>query len=524
MNDSINTMFCRQCQETFGNTGCVRGGVCGKRPATSALMDALIARLEEIAAEKKPTRALGRFVTRSLFLTLTNANFDDARLQAALDEAERILGRPSRRKAPRAFAEPDPDARSLKELTLFGLKGVSAYCHHAAVFGKEDEDIYGFVFKALKAISEEKSVAELTALVFACGKAAVSAMALLDAANTAAYGDPVVTKVDLGVGTRPGILVSGHDLRDLDELLKQTVDSGLDVYTHGEMLPAHYYPGLRRYPHLRGNYGDAWHRQRQDFAAFNGAILMTTNCIVPVAEEYRDRIFTTGVAGWPGVPHIPDRGESGTKDFSPVIERAKRCAPPTELERGEIVGGFAHNQVTAFKDRIVAAVRAGRIRRFVVMGGCDGRHQTRDYYTRVALALPKDAVILTAGCAKYRYIKRIHDDIDGIPRVLDAGQCNDSYSLARIAIALRDAFGLKDANDLPLAFNIAWYEQKAVAVLLALLSLGFRNIRLGPTLPAFVSPGVAKALVERFGICGIGDADEDAKTTMGELPGKRGAA
>ena len=457
-NEATHTMFCRQCQETFGNFGCTKSGVCGKQPRTAQLMDELVSRLEDLAAERPPTRELGRFVTFSLFLTLTNANFDNERLMSAVAEAERWLGRVSTRRTPGAFAESDADARSLKELLLFGLKGISAYCHHAAMFGKEDEAIYAFIFKALKAMGEKKPIVELTKLVLECGRTAMNAMALLDAANVAAYGNPSVTKVKLGVGTRPGILVSGHDLRDLQELLEQSAGKGVDVYTHGEMLPAHYYPGLRRYSHLRGNYGGAWHRQQKEFASFNGAILMTTNCIVPVMDVYRDRIFTTGVVGYPGVPHIADRVDGKPKDFSPVIACAKRCSSPQELETGEIVGGFAHDQLLALKDKIVAAVKSGKIRKFVVMAGCDGRHQTREYYTQVAMRLPADAVILTAGCAKYRYIREVKGEIDGIPRVLDAGQCNDSYSLARIAIALRDAFGLDDVNKLPLAFDIAWYE------------------------------------------------------------------
>ena len=513
-NDATNTMFCRQCQETFGNSGCTKVGVCGKQPRTAEMMDELVARLEDLAAERKPTMELGRFVTLSLFLTLTNTNFDNERLMQAVAEAEKRLGRVATRRKPYAFSEPNADARSLKELVLFGLKGISAYCHHAAMFGREDEEIYAYVFKALKAMGEKRAIAELTDLVLECGRTAVSAMALLDAANVAAYGAPSVTKVKLGVGTRPGILVSGHDLRDLKELLEQSKDSGVDIYTHGEMLPAHYYPKLRAYSHLKGNYGGAWHQQQKDFAAFNGAILMTTNCIVPVMDSYRDRIFTTGVVGYPGVPHIADRTDGKPKDFSHVIRRAKRCSPPQELEAGEIVGGFAHDQVLALKDKIVGAVKSGKIRKFVVMAGCDGRHQTREYYTRVAMELPPNAVILTAGCAKYRYIREVKGEIDGIPRVLDAGQCNDSYSLARIAIALRDAFGFDDVNKLPLAFDIAWYEQKAVAVLLALLALGFRNIRLGPTLPAFLSPSVVKTLVERFGLCGIGNVEDDVRAIM----------
>jgi len=508
------TMFCRQCQETFGNAGCTHGGVCGKRPETSALMDELIAGLEDLAATREPTRELGRFVTQALFMTITNANFDDGRLSLARAECRRYLGRSISHKVPYAFVDGDLDVRSLKELALFGLKGLSAYAHHAAVLGREDDDVYTFVFRALRAMGTVRDTGELTDLVLECGRTAVTAMALLDSANTSAYGKPTETRVELGVGTRPGILVSGHDLRDLAELLEQTKGSGVDVYTHGEMLPAHYYPELRKYHHLRGNYGDAWHRQQKDFASFNGAILMTTNCIVPVLDAYRDRIFTTGIAGYPGVAHMADRANGKPKDFSCVIARAKRCPPPTELEKGEITGGFAHNQVLALKDRIVAAVKAGKIRKFVVMAGCDGRHTTRAYYTEVAEALPDDTVILTAGCAKYRYIKTVKGEIDGIPRVLDAGQCNDAYSIALVATALRDALGAGDVNKLPLAFDIAWYEQKAVAVLLALLALGFRNIRLGPTLPAFLSPSVANVLIGRFGLCGITNARDDVRGIM----------
>ena len=507
MSDNTNgTMFCRQCQETFGNTGCTRGGMCGKRPETSNLMDALVSGLEDLAREAVPTPELGRFATEALFMTLTNANFDDARLREKLAVCERLLGHAVTHVIPHAFAPSDPDTRSLKELALFGLKGIAAYAHHAAVLGKEEDAVYGFVFRVLQAMGERKSVRELTVLVLDCGRMAVRVMALLDSANTQAFGNPAAAKVNLGTGRSPGVLVSGHDLRDLQELLAQTEGTGVDVYTHGEMLPAHAYPAFRKYRHLRGNYGGAWHRQQKDFSTFNGAILMTTNCIVPVLAAYRDRIFTTGVAGFPGVPHVADRRDGRPKDFSAVIKRAKRCAPPQELETGTLDVGYAHAQVLALADRIVAAVKAGRIRRFVVMAGCDGRHATRDYYTNAATSLPPDVVILTAGCAKYRYAKLVKGDIDGIPRVLDAGQCNDAYSLVRIAIALRDAFALDDVNGLPLSFDIAWYEQKAVAVLLALISLGFRDIRLGPTHPAFLSANVGRVLVERFGLKSIGTA------------------
>ena len=514
MDTATNAMFCRQCQETFGNTGCTRMGVCGKSPETARLMDELVAGLEELASEKSTTTELGRFVTHALFMTLTNANFDDRRLREALEVCEEHLGHKPTHKTPRAFSDADADVRSLKELALFGLKGISAYAHHAAVLGREDETIYAFVFKALKAMGETLPADALTRLVLECGEAAAHSMALLDGANTSAFGNPRVTTVSVGVGTHPGILVSGHDLRDLSDLLEQTRDRGVDVYTHGEMLPAHAYPAFHGYPHLKGNYGGAWYRQQKEFATFNGAILMTTNCIVPVAEAYRERIFTTGVAGFPGVPHIADRVNGKPKDFSAVIACARRCMPPTPLGAGSLTGGFAHGQVLALKDKVVAAVKSGKIRKFVVMAGCDGRHPSRDYYAQVATALPPDTVILTAGCAKYRYIGLVKGDIDGIPRVLDAGQCNDSYSLAVIAMALKDAFGLDDVNDLPLAFDIAWYEQKAVAVLLALLSLGFRNIRLWPTLPAFLSPGVAKVLVDRFGLAGIGTPSDDVRAMM----------
>lgn len=507
-----NAMFCRQCQEALGNVGCTRAGACGKRPATAGLMDALVAGLEDLAAEKEPTDALGRFVAKSLFLTLTNANFDDARISAAIAACERELGRPLDRKVPHAFSDADPDVRSLKELTLYGIKGVAAYAFHASELGHEDAAVYAFLFRALKAMGESLSADALTALALDCGQAAVKAMALLDAANTSAYGTPQATGVSLDTGTRPGILVSGHDLRDLAELLDQTEYSLLDIYTHGEMLPAHAYPKFRR--RLKGNYGGAWYNQQKDFAAFNGAILMTTNCIVPVADAYRDRIFTTGVAGYPGVPHVADRADGKPKDFSAVIARAKKCRPPTPWASGYVDVGFAHDQVLALKDKVIAAVKAGKIRKFVVMAGCDGRHPTRDYYTRVAEALPPDTVVLTAGCAKYRYFRRVYGDIDGIPRVLDAGQCNDSYSLALVALALKDAFGLDDVNKLPIAFDIAWYEQKAVAVLLALLALGFRNVRIGPTLPAFLSPGVTQALVSRFSLAGIGTPEDDLKAIL----------
>ena len=402
----------------------------------------------------------------------------------------------------------------MKELTIYGLKGIAAYTRHAEILGHENDDIYRFYIRAFSALLEDKSAEELTGLVLETGAAAVQAMELLDAANTGTYGHPEITSVDIGVGKNPGILISGHDLKDLEELLQQTEGTGIDVYTHGEMLPAHYYPAFKKYSHFVGNYGGSWWKQNKEFESFNGPIVMTTNCITPVKESYKDRIYTTDVAGYPEVQHIPGRENGGSKDFSAVIARAKECSPPTEIETGHITGGFAHNQVTALADKVVEAVKSGAIKRFVVMAGCDGRQGGRSYFTEVAEALPKDTVILTAGCAKYRYNKLDLGDIGGIPRVLDAGQCNDSYSLAVIALKLKEAFGLEDINELPLSFDIAWYEQKAVTVLLALLHLGFKGIRLGPTLPAFVSPGVAKVLVDTFDIKPIADVTKDVEAMM----------
>ena len=507
-------MFCFQCQETMKNTGCTINGMCGKKAETANLMDRLIRQLKLLALTNRPNRELGLFVIQSLFMTLTNANFDDARLTAQLQKAE-ALTKPTDKDVPLGvLACENEDIRSLRELLTYGLKGIAAYADHAAMLGKEDDAIYEFVFKALVALTQEKTADELTNLVLECGSVAVTTMALLDAANTEAYGHPEITKVRTGVGTRPGILISGHDLRDMKELLEQSKDAGIDIYTHGEMLPSHYYPEFKKYPHLYGNYGGSWYHQNGEFASFNGPILMTTNCIVPVQDSYRDRIYTTGMAGWPGVPHIADRIAGQMKDFSPVIERAKSCLPPTELENGEIIGGFAHHQVLALADKVVSAVKSGAIKRFIVMAGCDGRHKTREYYTEVASKLPEGTVILTAGCAKYRYNKLNLGEIEGIPRVLDAGQCNDCYSLAIIALKLKEVFGLDEVNKLPLSFDIAWYEQKAVAVLLAVLSLGFRNLRLGPTLPAFLSPGVARVLIETFDIKGITTPTEDVNAMM----------
>ncbi len=494
------SMFCFQCQETCRNTGCTVQGMCGKKAETANLQDELLQTLKMLAMTRKPTAELGLFVVQSLFMTITNANFDDAKIAARIAAAKQLLNGVKVDVPLGVLSCENPDVRSLRELLTYGLKGVAAYTDHAAVLGRTDPKIYDFVFRALSTAATETDAAKLTDMVLECGRIAVDAMALLDSANTGMFGNPEITEVDTGVGSRPGILISGHDLLDLKELLDQTRDAGVDVYTHSEMLAANSYPVFKKYPHLHGNYGGAWHRQNVEFAAFNGPIIMTTNCITPVQDSYRNRIFTTGMAGYPGVPHIADRKPGGVKDFSAVIAMAKNCQPPTELENGRIIGGFAHNQVLALADKVIAAVQSGAIRRFVVMAGCDGRHRTREYYTEVAKALPKDTVILTAGCAKYRYNKLELGLIGGIPRVLDAGQCNDSYSLAVIALKLKEAFGLDDVNKLPLSFDIAWYEQKAVAVLLALLALGFKNIRLGPTLPAFLSPGIVEVLVEKFGI------------------------
>lgn len=508
------SMFCYQCQETCKNTGCTMQGVCGKKADTANRMDELLHELKLLALTSEPTKATGLLAIQSLFMTITNANFDDARIEAQIARVRAARGNKNATAPLGVLGTADEDIRSLRELLTYGVKGIAAYADHAAMLGYEDEAIYRFVFKALAATARELPVAELLGLVIECGNVAVQTMALLDRANSGTYGKPEITTVKTGVGKRPGILISGHDLHDMKDLLEATRDAGIDIYTHSEMLPAHYYPEFKKYPHLYGNYGNAWHRQNIEFASFNGPILMTTNCIVPVQDSYRDRIFTTGMAGYPGVKHIPDRQPGKAKDFSEIIALAKRCAPPVALEDGTIVGGFAHDQVLALADKVVAAVKSGAIRRFVVMAGCDGRHKTREYFTEVAKTLPPDTVILTAGCAKYRYNKLPLGDIGGIPRVLDAGQCNDSYSLAVIALKLKEVFGLDDVNKLPLAFDIAWYEQKAVAVLLALLALGFKNIRLGPTLPAFLSPNVAKVLVEKFHIMPTTTPEADVAAIM----------
>ena len=542
-----NKMFCYQCQETAGCKGCTMSGVCGKKPDVAAMQDLLVYVTRGLAAVTTQLRAqhiepgadINHLVTLNLFITITNANFDKAAiverirrtLQAkrallaqvtdptVLPEAARWDGAEDEFAAKAAqvgvLSTKDEDIRSLRELITYGLKGLSAYSKHANALLQEDGEVDAFLQRALAAtLDDSLTVEDLTALALETGKYGVQGMALLDQANTSAYGNPEITRVSIGVGDKPGILVSGHDLRDLEMLLEQTQGTGVDVYTHSEMLPAHYYPAFKKYPNFIGNYGNAWWKQKEEFEAFCGPILMTTNCIVPPSDSYKDRLYTTGAAGFPGCKHIPG-GVGETKDFSALIEHAKRCAPPRELERGEIIGGFAHAQVLALADKIVEAVKSGAIKKFVVMAGCDGRAKSRNYYTDFAKALPQDAVILTAGCAKYKYNKLDLGDIGGIPRVLDAGQCNDSYSLAVIALKLREVFGLDDINDLPIVYNIAWYEQKAVIVLLALLYLGVKNIHLGPTLPAFLSPNVAKVLVDNFGIAGIGTVEDDLQLFFG---------
>jgi hydroxylamine reductase len=541
-------MFCYQCQETAKNQGCTVRGVCGKTGETANLQDLLIFTLRGLSlyAEKaigsgRFDISYGRFVSQALFATLTNTNFDTADISSLIkqaqkkrDELKKICGDAASgithesavwhgesaedlaKKAPLIgiLTTANEDIRSLRELLTYGVKGIAAYAHHASVLGFEDENIYHFLVEGLAAATKDLSADDLVSLVLKAGDVAVKTMALLDKANTSTYGDPQITKVNIGTRSNPGILISGHDLKDMEELLEQTKGSGIDVYTHGEMLPAHYYPAFKKYPHLAGNYGGSWWKQREEFESFGGPILMTTNCIIPVKESYQNRIFTTGMAGYPGVKHIPDRSNGGKKDFSEIIALAGTCPPPKNIETGEIVGGFAHSQVLAVADKMVEAVKAGRIKRFVVMAGCDGRHKERDYFTEVAKILPEDAVILTAGCAKYRYNKLPLGDIGGIPRVLDAGQCNDSYSLALTALKLKEVFGLSDINDLPISYDIAWYEQKAVAVLLALLALGVKGIRLGPTLPGFLSPNVAKVLVEKFNIMPVTAASDDVGEMM----------
>ena len=540
-------MFCYQCQETARCQGCTVSGVCGKKPDVAAMQDLLVYVTKGLSAVTTALRGQGvavdhevnHQITYNLFVTITNANFDkesiQADIQATLDRKAQLLAQvqdpaalpaaarwdgsgdwEEKAKTVGVLSTENEDIRSLRELITYGLKGLAAYTKHANALGQEDPDVDAFLQRALAAtLDDSLSADDLVTLTLETGKHGVAGMALLDQANTSAYGHPQITKVKLGVEKNPGILISGHDLRDLEMLLEQTQGTGVDVYTHSEMLPAHYYPAFQKYPNFVGNYGNAWWKQKEEFAAFHGPILMTTNCIVPPAPSYQDRLYTTGAAGWPGCTHIPG-GIGEQKDFSALIEHAKKCAPPEELETGEIVGGFAHEQVFALADKVVEAVKSGAIQKFVVMAGCDGRAKSREYYTEFAKALPKDTVILTAGCAKYKYNKLPLGDIGGIPRVLDAGQCNDSYSLALIALKLKEVFGLDDVNDLPIIYNIAWYEQKAVIVLLALLYLGVKNIHLGPTLPAFLSPNVAKVLVDNFGIAGIGTVEEDLALFFGK--------
>jgi hydroxylamine reductase len=545
-------MFCFQCQETARNTGCTVKGVCGKPEETADLQDLLIYICKGISVYGIKLKEMGtvdydaaHFVSNSLFTTITNVAWDDDVIIGRIREGIKVRDAVSK-KVGSALSGPLPDcatwrsedradiiakamssevritavenedARSLKWMLIIGLKGIAAYTEHAAILGYEQDDINGFLFEALASTTMDLSVDDMIAMVMKAGEASVNVMALLDKANTSNYGNPEITEVNIGVGKNPGILISGHDLKDMEELLKQTEGTGIDVYTHGEMLPANYYPAFKKYKHFVGNYGSSWWHQNSDFETFNGPVILTTNCLIPIKKEntYLDRLFTTGVVNYPGAKHIADRRDSGSKDFSPVIAVAKTCTPPQEIEAGKIVGGFAHNQVLALADKVIDAVKSGAIKRFVVMAGCDGRHKPRSYFTEVAENLPGDTVILTAGCAKYRYNKLALGDIGGIPRVLDAGQCNDSYSLVVIVLKLKEAFGLKDINELPISYDIAWYEQKAVAVLLALLFLGVKGIRLGPTLPGFLSPNVVKVLVDKFNIKPVGNVQDDIAAMM----------
>ncbi|MBU3111876.1 hydroxylamine reductase [Clostridium lacusfryxellense] len=544
-------MFCYQCQEASKGTGCTIRGVCGKTDDVANMQDLLIYILKGISIYSTRARELGvenkevnKFVVTGLFMTITNANFNKVRfveavtkalelraviktelinagglIESNLPECATWIGTPeefeSKAISVGVLQTENEDVRSLRELVVYGIKGMAAYADHALNLGYENNELYSYMQKGLAQITDDTlTVDQLVALVLECGKYGVDAMALLDGANTSTYGNPEITKVNIGVRNNPGILISGHDLKDMEELLKQTEGTGVDVYTHSEMLPANYYPAFKKYDHLVGNYGNAWWKQNSEFESFNGPILMTTNCITPPKDSYKERVYTTGASGFVGMNHIADREDGGVKDFSAIIEHAKKCSSPTEIERGEIVGGFAHNQVIALADKVVDAVKTGAIKRFFVMAGCDGRMKGREYYTDFAKELPTDTVILTAGCAKYRYNKLELGDIGGIPRVLDAGQCNDSYSLVVIAMKLQEVFGLADINELPITYNIAWYEQKAVIVLLALLHLGVKNIHLGPTLPAFLSPNVVNVLVENFGIAGIGTVEDDIKMFM----------
>lgn len=549
------SMFCYQCQETAKGIGCTKRGVCGKSDDLANMQDLLVYVLKGISIFSVPARKLGvenekvnQFIFNSLFMTITNVNFNKAviirkikegiklkeEIKAQLIKAGGVLpanlpdcatwkaeteteleGKANSPEV-RVLATENEDVRSLRNMLIYGLKGIAAYVEHSFNLGYENKELYAFMQKGLAATTDNTlSIDELVDLVLECGKYGVEAMALLDKANTETYGNPEITKVNTGVRNNPGILISGHDLKDMEELLEQSEGTGVDIYTHGEMLPAHYYPAFKKYEHFVGNYGNAWWKQNEEFEKFNGPILMTTNCIIPPRDSYKNRVFTTGVVGYEGIKHIPDRKDGKPKDFSKVIEMAKKCPPPIEIEKGEIVGGFAHNQVLALADKVVEAVKSGAIKRFFVMAGCDGRMKSRNYYTEFAKKLPQDTIILTAGCAKYRYNKLELGDIGGIPRVLDAGQCNDSYSLAVIALKLKEVFGLDDINKLPISYNIAWYEQKAVIVLLALLYLGVKNIHLGPTLPAFLSPNVTKILVEKFNIGGITEAEKDIKMFLG---------
>jgi hydroxylamine reductase len=546
------SMFCYQCQETAKGTGCVTRGVCGKTDDVARMQDLLvwvtkgISILGTIARENRYSNAkVDRFVQEALFTTITNANFDRAKIIAKVREGialrdtfagemkshgislpgrlhSSVTWKPendddleAKSQLVGVLSSEDEDVRSLRELITYGVKGMAAYAEHAGNLGYNSDSVDAFMQKALAAtVNDNLSIDELVSLVLETGQHGVEVMALLDRANTTAYGNPEMTEVNIGVGKNPGILISGHDMKDMEELLRQTEGTGVDVYTHSEMLPANYYPAFKKYSHFVGNYGNSWWKQTTEFESFNGPVLFTTNCIVPLRDSYRDRVYTTGSSGYPGCPHIPDREAGKEKDFSAVIEHAKRCTPPVAIEEGSIVGGFAHNQVLQLADKVIDAVKSGAIRKFFVMGGCDGRMKSREYYTDFAQKLPKDTVILTAGCAKYRYNKLKLGDINGIPRVLDAGQCNDSYSLAVIALTLKDVLGKGDINELPIAYNIAWYEQKAVIVLLALLYLGVKNIHLGPTLPGFLSPNVVNVLVEKFGIKGITTVDEDMKLLL----------
>ncbi len=544
-------MFCFQCQETAKNQGCTVRGVCGKPENTAGLQDLLIYLCkgisvygEKLKEKGVVDREAGRFIAKALFVTITNAAWDDDSIIDWIKEGFKVRDSVAKKAGDMAGPLPDcatwkadsredimakalsdevritvakdEDVRSLRELLIIGSKGIAAYAEHAEVLGFEKDEIYGFLMEGLASTTKALSVDEMVGLVMKAGETAVNTMALLDEANTTTYGNPEISEVNLGVRDNPGILISGHDLKDMEELLEQTKGTGVDVYTHGEMLPANYYPAFKKHDHFVGNYGGSWWHQNEEFESFNGPILLTTNCLIPLKKEntYLDRLFTTGVVSYPGAEHIPARPRGGKKDFSGLVESAKKCASPKEIEKGKIVGGFAHAQVMALADQVVEAVKSGAIKRFVVMAGCDGRFKSRDYYTEVAKNLPKDTVILTAGCAKYRYNKLDLGDIGGIPRVLDAGQCNDSYSLAVIALKLKEAFGLADINELPISYDIAWYEQKAVAVLLALLSLGVKGIRLGPTLPAFLSPNVAKVLVDKFDIKPIGTVEDDIAAMM----------